>query len=157
MRANPLVCVEWDEVASHYRWESIVAFGSYEELPGPPDVERDFERLPGRAAPHAPVVADDSEIGHERQRALELLRKHANWWEPGCATWSASDTRDHTKPLERSTIASASTGLLADEPLRPTLAQSGSLLPCRALTVFEHSGIGCHRCPARSLKSLRSG
>lgn len=100
MRANPLVCVEWDEVARHDQWESIVAFGSYEELPGPPDVDREVGRHPGRAATNAPTVADDSEIGYERQRAAELLRKHSNWWEPGCATWAASETRDHSRPFD---------------------------------------------------------
>jgi uncharacterized protein len=98
--ANPLVWVEWDDVARHDQWESIVAFGSYEELPGPPAVDRNVGRLPGRAPTDAPLVADDSEIGHERQRASELLRKHANWWEPGCATWATSSTRERTQPFD---------------------------------------------------------
>jgi len=33
MRANPLVCVEVDEVAAYDQWVSIIAFGRYEELP----------------------------------------------------------------------------------------------------------------------------
>ena len=36
MRANPLVCVEVDEVAAYDRWVSVIAFGRYEELPKPP-------------------------------------------------------------------------------------------------------------------------
>ena len=33
MRANPLVCVEMDEVRGDDRWLSVIAFGRYEELP----------------------------------------------------------------------------------------------------------------------------
>jgi hypothetical protein len=37
LRANPLVCVEVDEVAGSDWWLSIVVFGRYEELPDTPD------------------------------------------------------------------------------------------------------------------------
>ena len=33
MRANPLVCVEVDDVVAHDQWMSVIAFGRYEELP----------------------------------------------------------------------------------------------------------------------------
>jgi len=33
MRANPLACVEVDEVAANDQWRSLVAIGRYEELP----------------------------------------------------------------------------------------------------------------------------
>jgi len=36
MRSNPLVCVEIDEVVSHFRWSSVVVLGRYEELPDTP-------------------------------------------------------------------------------------------------------------------------
>src|ERR1700674_1399373 len=36
MRANPLVCVEADEVVSPQQWVSVVVFGRYEELPDKP-------------------------------------------------------------------------------------------------------------------------
>ena len=39
MRANPLVCVEADEVVSPHRWVSVVIFGRYEELPDTPESE----------------------------------------------------------------------------------------------------------------------
>ena len=32
MRANPRVCVEWDEVEEYDRWVSVIVFGRYEEL-----------------------------------------------------------------------------------------------------------------------------
>ena len=32
MRANPLVCIEVDDVVAHDQWMSVIAFGHYEEL-----------------------------------------------------------------------------------------------------------------------------
>lgn len=59
MRANPLVCVETDEVISSQQWVSIVVFGRYEELPDTPTFR------------------------WERGHAEYLLQKVAVWWEPG--------------------------------------------------------------------------
>ena len=59
MRANPLVCVEVDEIESSQRWKSIVIFGRYEELP------------------------DTPQFRQEREIAYQLLEKHAMWWQPG--------------------------------------------------------------------------
>jgi uncharacterized protein len=59
MRANPLVCVEADEVVSPQRWVSVVVFGSYEELTDTPEWHR------------------------EREFAHKLLQQYAMWWEPG--------------------------------------------------------------------------
>ena len=61
MRANPLVCVETDELVSSQQWVSVIVFGLYEELPDTPACQR------------------------ERAFAHNLLRKRAMWWEPGCA------------------------------------------------------------------------
>lgn len=63
MRANPKVCLEWDEVVSPVKWTSVVALGEYEELP------------------------DTPERADERQFAYELLRKdRALWWQPGLSS-----------------------------------------------------------------------
>ena len=59
MRANPLVCVEADEVVSPREWLSVIVFGRYEELPG------------------------TLEYQSERAVAYNLLHKKALWWEPG--------------------------------------------------------------------------
>jgi nitroimidazol reductase NimA-like FMN-containing flavoprotein (pyridoxamine 5'-phosphate oxidase superfamily) len=61
MRANPLVCVQTDEVVSAEEWVSIVISGRYEELPD----------VPG--------------FRIERELAYKLLQQKANWWEPGYA------------------------------------------------------------------------
>lgn len=58
MRTNPLVCLEVDEWIAHDQWKSVIVFGQYEELPDLPQYEA------------------------ARVKALELLQKHAMWWEP---------------------------------------------------------------------------
>lgn len=59
MRANPLVCVEVDDIVHHRHWESVVATGEYNEL----------------------VESEDGES--ERHDAWTLLQNRPNWWEPG--------------------------------------------------------------------------
>lgn len=61
MRANPVVCVEADEVVSPHDWVSVIVFGRYEELPDTPESQP------------------------ERELAWKLLQQYARWWEPGYA------------------------------------------------------------------------
>jgi nitroimidazol reductase NimA-like FMN-containing flavoprotein (pyridoxamine 5'-phosphate oxidase superfamily) len=61
MRANPLVCVELDEVDQRAEWTSILLFGRYEELPDTPEWQA------------------------ERSRAYRLLQSQERWWEPAAA------------------------------------------------------------------------
>ena len=75
MRANPLVCVEVDEVAAYNQWVSIIAFGRYEELP----------EAPG---------CDD-----KRRRAWQVLQTHPMWQEPGLTAWASRAHCDPAKPL----------------------------------------------------------
>jgi nitroimidazol reductase NimA-like FMN-containing flavoprotein (pyridoxamine 5'-phosphate oxidase superfamily) len=58
MRANPLVCVEADQMRRE-RWTTVVVLGRYEELP------------------------DTVEMRDEREIALRLLQQRPGWWEPG--------------------------------------------------------------------------
>lgn len=58
MRANPLVCVEADEVVRPEQWVSVVVFGRYEEL------------------------LDMPEWQGARALAYKVLQQHAMWWEP---------------------------------------------------------------------------
>jgi nitroimidazol reductase NimA-like FMN-containing flavoprotein (pyridoxamine 5'-phosphate oxidase superfamily) len=78
MRANPLVCVEVDEVAAPDRWVSVIAFGRYEELP----------ETAGR---------EDGRLD-ERLRAYQALQTEAAWWEPGSTAWAARAHRDAAGP-----------------------------------------------------------
>lgn len=76
MRANPLVCVEVDNITSHDEWMSVVVFGRYEELP------------------------DIPEYKHARAQALALLqRRSAWWWEPACVCGNQQDTPHSCKPV----------------------------------------------------------
>jgi uncharacterized protein len=61
MRANPLVCVEADEVVNSRNWMSVIVLGRYEELP------------------------DTPEWSMERDVAHCLLQQQAMWWEPAYA------------------------------------------------------------------------
>jgi uncharacterized protein len=61
LRANPLACIEVDEIASPQQWTSVVVFGRYEEL--------------GKTADGAAA----------RELAHTLLQQHGLWWEPGYA------------------------------------------------------------------------
>ena len=61
MRANPLVCVEADEVVSPEQWVSVIVFGRYEELPDTPEWQS------------------------ARVFAHTLLKHNAVWWEPAYA------------------------------------------------------------------------
>ena len=58
MRANPLVCLEVDEVTSPQKWVSVVVCGRYRELPDTPEYE------------------------DERQHVWSLLQRRPVWWEP---------------------------------------------------------------------------
>jgi len=61
MRANPLVCVEADEIANSREWSTVIIYGSYEEL------------------------SDSPESQLKREFAWELLQQYPMWWEPALA------------------------------------------------------------------------
>ncbi|MBI2207599.1 MAG: pyridoxamine 5'-phosphate oxidase family protein [Candidatus Rokubacteria bacterium] len=61
MRANPLVCVEADEVVGPEHWVTVLVFGHYEELP------------------------DTPEWAGAHTVAYTLLKQYAVWWEPAYA------------------------------------------------------------------------
>ncbi len=55
MRANPKVCVQVDEIASQSDWVSVIANGTYQELPEP-------------------------RFADERDHARRLMEKRHHWW-----------------------------------------------------------------------------
>jgi uncharacterized protein len=75
MRTNPRVCLEVDERIGHDRWQSVVVFGQYEELP------------------------DEPEYVAARVEALELLQTHAMWWEPAFVSSSHRETPHSATPI----------------------------------------------------------
>ena len=75
MRTNPRVCLEVDERTAHDKWQSIVVFGQYEELPDLPQYEA------------------------ARVKAHELLEKHVMWWEPAWVGATHRDLPHSDKPI----------------------------------------------------------
>ena len=61
MRANPLVCFEVFEPGTGRDWKCVIANGKFEEF------------------------TDDPIFDGDNEFAWELLKDHANWWEPGSA------------------------------------------------------------------------
>jgi len=106
MRANPLVCVEMDEVAAHDQWVSVIAIGRFEELPATPGEGARGSRGPQWVGEERPPLSDcNDEVRddegldgeRERERAWQVLKTDPVWWEPGCAAWA---TRAHRNPAE---------------------------------------------------------
>ena len=104
MQANPLVCVEVDEMTAHNQWVSVIAMGRYEELtttsvcnavpPRPLEhSQHDVEALSAR-----PVVNDPETCDDERKQAWQVLKLHPEWWEPGSTVWAARVHRDAAEP-----------------------------------------------------------
>ena len=75
MRANSLVCVEVDDIENQFEWTSLVVFGRYQELP------------------------DAAEFETERNRAYELLSRHALWWQPAYVTGAHLSPATDDKPI----------------------------------------------------------
>ena len=72
MRANPLVCVEADEVKGPDDWISVVVSGRYQELPDTPEFRGTLE------------------LAHH------LLSQNARWWEPG---YTRTILHDNERPM----------------------------------------------------------
>lgn len=70
MRANPLVCVEADELVSPHDWATVIVMGKYEELLDKPE--------------------------HQKY-AHNLLQERPVWWEPG---YVKTVLHGKTRPLE---------------------------------------------------------
>ena len=71
VRANPRVCVEADEVVSHFLWSSVVVLGHYEEL------------------------LDTLEHKEARLRAETRLGERALWWQ---TAYAATQPRSGDQP-----------------------------------------------------------
>lgn len=75
MRANPLVCVEVDEIISPAQWRSVVAVGRYQELP------------------------DEPQWASVRNHAHSLLQERASWWEPAYVLSTHRGKPHSAKPI----------------------------------------------------------
>ncbi|MGD0426772.1 MAG: pyridoxamine 5'-phosphate oxidase family protein [Candidatus Acidiferrales bacterium] len=108
MRSNPLVCVEVDEILSHFHWSSVVIRGRYEELPDTPEYE------------------------HARQQAQLQLERRSLWWQ---TAYAASQTRggaDTPNPLFYCIHFEDVTGRRATaDPVESAVGLSRSVGPAR--------------------------
>jgi uncharacterized protein len=96
MRANPLVCVQADEVVSPRDWVSVIVFGRYEEL------------------------RDTPEWRSARESAHQLLRQNAVWWEPGYARTNLHGTERPLVPVfYRLSVVEVTGHRAAPEPVAP--------------------------------------
>jgi nitroimidazol reductase NimA-like FMN-containing flavoprotein (pyridoxamine 5'-phosphate oxidase superfamily) len=75
MRANPLVCVEVEDIVTRSEWRTVVIFGQYQELP------------------------DTPQFGEARVLAHNLLSATASWWEPSFAKFLNRGTEHASEPI----------------------------------------------------------
>jgi hypothetical protein len=73
MRENPLVCVEFDELASPQSWATVIIEGKFQELP------------------------KTTEFENAREYAYELLQRRPVWWEPA---YVKTTSQGHERPIE---------------------------------------------------------
>ncbi len=110
MRANPLVCVEVDDITAYDQWVSVIAFGRFEELTESPGSDGALLKAPVRpreVSEETPALSGDSalgrcedeECGGARERAWRFLKNNPAWLEPGCAAWAARVHCDAAGPL----------------------------------------------------------
>ena len=88
MRANPKVCLEVDQIANQSQWMSVIATGSYQELPEP-------------------------QLSAERDHARRLLGKRYRWWQSALAERQLRLGGDSIIPLFFRIHVDAMTGLRA--------------------------------------------
>jgi uncharacterized protein len=108
MRSNPLVCVEVDEVISHFRWSSVVVLGRYEELP------------------------DTPEYAGVRLQAQVRLERRALWWQTAYAASQVRGEPDSAKAVFYCIHIEDMTGRRAtSDPVESAIGLSGAARPAR--------------------------
>jgi nitroimidazol reductase NimA-like FMN-containing flavoprotein (pyridoxamine 5'-phosphate oxidase superfamily) len=108
MRSNPLVCVEVDEVISHFRWSSVVVLGRYEELP------------------------DTSEYAGVRLQAQVRLERRALWWQTAYVASQVRGEPDSAKAVFYCIHVEEMTGRRAtSDPVESAIGLSGAARPAR--------------------------
>jgi uncharacterized protein len=82
MRANPLVCVEVDEIGDRLEWSSVVVVGRYQE------------------------ISRDNVAAVERAR--HMMQATPSWWLPGAA--KLTDGTEHDVPVFYRIVMTSITG-----------------------------------------------
>lgn len=106
MRSNPRVCVQVDDVISHFRWSSVIVLGRYEELP------------------------DSPEYAAVRLQAQVRLERRALWWQTACAASLVRGEPDSTKAVFYCVHVEEMTGRRAtSDPVESAIGLSGAARP----------------------------
>jgi len=63
MRKNPKVCFQVDEIKSIFNWQSVIAWGRFEEITGIAEKEQAMQALTHRIMPLAEKPADHASHG----------------------------------------------------------------------------------------------
>ncbi len=95
MRANPLVCVEVDNVTAYDQWITVIATGRYKELPAPPP----SDIAPGRLPEQSNNRPDELDAEARDNQAWQTLSPHPMWQEPGTTAWTSRPHHDPAQPL----------------------------------------------------------
>jgi uncharacterized protein len=74
MRANPKVCLEVEQIANQSEWATVIAYGSYQELPEP-------------------------QFAEERDHARKLLERRHRWWVSAMAQRRLRTSDESIAPL----------------------------------------------------------
>ncbi|HUY37110.1 MAG TPA: pyridoxamine 5'-phosphate oxidase family protein [Pirellulales bacterium] len=99
MRANPLVCVEVDEVESQDQWVSVIAFGRFEELSDAPGRNGGRRNARQTMRERYEELPNTSWRSSEQLLAHRLLEARAMWWEPASTAGAARTHRDLAEPF----------------------------------------------------------
>jgi len=111
MRANPLVCVEVDEITDYDQWASVIVMGKYEESPDSATSEgarhRTLERqgpvdevtLARSASDSRHCLCDANEYIDDQDRAWHMLSTHPVWEEPGFTAWASRAHHNAAEPF----------------------------------------------------------
>lgn len=71
LRANPRACLQVDEIFDEYRWRSVIAFGTYEEVTEPGERDRAVRALHAGFPNLTPV---ESVPVHDGQSSVVIFR-----------------------------------------------------------------------------------
>lgn len=86
MRRNPKVCIQIDDIASDTEWTSVIALGTYQELPEP-------------------------QFATERAHARKLLERRPQWWRTAFAERETKSNNELIAPLYFRIKVTSVTGL----------------------------------------------
>ncbi|HEY2159120.1 MAG TPA: pyridoxamine 5'-phosphate oxidase family protein [Isosphaeraceae bacterium] len=99
MRANPLVCLEVDDVTASDKWVSVVVTGRYTELSDTLADEGGWIRPPEVALVDGDKGRMTRDRRDERLQAYKVLKARAVWWQPGSSAHVRAGHSERLTPI----------------------------------------------------------